>query len=150
MNLKMTIALLFMAASSFAQFTETAAYNPDVQIREIGSFRNYLCGAAKLSTVRDHEKVSYMLEYHSDMNAKERNAIHFDGTAETLDALYDLLNSFFLDENKNNENYTRTFRLGETAVICTYFSNWIEFKTEDGHVLIPERQLNKLFGRKRK
>ncbi len=77
-------------------------------------------------------------------------SITFKNTDGTFSKLYTILKSFFLDENKKNKQYSRTFVLGNTSVNVSYkimlTGRGIMFYTKDGYINWDERDVDKLFG----
>lgn len=140
------ISLLFFSFTN-AQLVETSNYNE--KITTVGGFASgQMSHAAIKSETVDGTKV-YTLVYGLS-NAKS-NQISFKETGNDLEELYMLLNSFFTKENKRNENYKKTFKLGDEEVICQSFQGipiQIYFKTNQGEFYMSEKQLNKLFGKK--
>lgn len=42
----------------------------------------------------------------------------FSEVSGTLNTLYDILKSFFLEENETNKDYKRQFTLGKHEIVC--------------------------------
>ncbi|WP_055445563.1 hypothetical protein [Lacinutrix himadriensis] len=143
--LKLTFLLFFSLTN--AQFSETAL--PEETKTFIGYFNNFNTSHGSLrSEIVDGTKI-YTLKY--GIGAAQNFIIRFEETGNDLESLYQLLSTFFIKENKKDEQYVKSFKLGEVDVICTGFGGipfHIYFKTEDGVFYISERQLDKLFGKR--
>lgn len=91
------------------------------------------------------------LKNSSDMTVYNYFSLSFDGAGNTLNKLYDLLMSFFSDENRKNKSYEKTFRLGKDMVLVRHFNKLtaksILLATGKNHITFTEKELKKLFGR---
>ena len=71
--------------------------------------------------------------------------VKFSGIDDTFEKFYELLKSFFLDENRKNKNYSQTFRLGEKMVNLQHYpvikGKGIMVSTNEGYI-------DKLFGKR--
>jgi hypothetical protein len=78
-------------------------------------------------------------------------SITFKNLDGTFEKFYDILKSFFLEENKKNRNYSRTFKLGDKGVNIQYHllitGRGIRFTTSDGYTYWSEKDIDKLFGK---
>lgn len=78
-------------------------------------------------------------------------SINFSGMGNTFNQLYNLLISFFTDENRQNKNYMQTFKLGETGVNLQHTSligrHGVRLTTKEGYINLSERDIDKLFGK---
>lgn len=78
-------------------------------------------------------------------------SIHFSGRDNTLGSLYTLLTSFFTEENRNNKQLEKIVKLGSEMVHVQHYrsltGHTIMFSTKENHILLTERELNKLFNR---
>mgnify|MGYP000850339476 FL=1 len=115
----------------------------------IGSF--YGSGTAELTFIVKNGKTIYKRNF-SDVTKTpaKTSSIEFMETGGALGSLYDLLKAFFLKENKKNELYRKTFKLGETDVACSIFQGvptQIYFQSSVGSFYLSERHLRKLFGK---
>jgi hypothetical protein len=87
---------------------------------------------------------------------KEREAsyfgVNFNGRNDTYHTLYLLLKSFFLDENRKNRDYMKTFTLGTTGVNlqhCRLIGGpGVMFTTKEGYINFSEKDIDKLFGKR--
>jgi len=77
-------------------------------------------------------------------------SIKFNGVDNTFEKLYELLKSFFLDENRKNNKYTQTFRLGDQMVnlqhILLVTGKGVMLSTREGYINLSEGDIDKLFG----
>lgn len=145
------IAFLIFSVSTHAQLTETAASKAVKEVTAVGSFSTTMqASQAKLSYTTTGSEKTYTLKYRQNGTKPEQSVV-FVADDATINALYDILKSFFTKENVANQNYTRSFTLGDKAVVCTVHKNVtpsVLVKTEDGSFFINESQVDKLFGRK--
>jgi hypothetical protein len=78
-------------------------------------------------------------------------SITFKNIDGTFEKFYTILKSFFLEENKKNRNYSRTFKLGNKGVSIHYHllitGRGIRFTTSDGYTYWSEKDIEKLFGK---
>ncbi|WP_417619847.1 hypothetical protein [Oceanihabitans sediminis] len=143
--LKLTFLLFFSITN--AQFAETAL--PDEKVKTIGGFSNLGMSHAVLRyEIIDDIKV-YSLKYGLTQDVS--HILQFNETGSDLEALYDLINTFFIKENKKKDVYKKAFKLGDVDVICRSSHNipyQVSFKTDQGQFRMSERQFNKLFGKR--
>lgn len=62
------------------------------------------------------------LKNSRDMTVYNYFSLNFDGAGNTLNKLYDLLISFFLDENRKYKSYEKSFRLCKDMVWVRHFN----------------------------
>ncbi len=78
-------------------------------------------------------------------------SIRYNGVDNTTEKLYQLLISFFADENRKNKDYEKTFRLGNEAVLVRHYpkliATTISFSTTKNTILFTEKEVKKLFGK---
>jgi hypothetical protein len=79
-------------------------------------------------------------------------SIKFNGVDDTFEKFYQLLKSFFLEENRKNKNYTQTFRLGEQMVNLQHYllvtGKGVRLSTKEGYINLSEGDIDKLFGKR--
>jgi hypothetical protein len=141
------LALMFTTATH-AQLTEkeTAGWNP------IGKLK--FGGITKASLeYQNNGRDTTLLLFVKDFREQPKNnyfSIQFKNTDGTFSKLYAILKSFFLEENKKNKSYSRTFQLGNTTVNVSHkiliTGRGIMFYTKDGYANWSERDVDKLFG----
>jgi hypothetical protein len=108
---------------------------------------------ARLQYIASGEDTTYLLFIKDVRDQPKDNyfSITFKGIDNTYDKLYNILKSFFLDENKKNKKYSRTFRLGDKGVNVQHYrlitGRGIMFTTNDGYTYWSEQDIDKLFGR---
>ena len=75
--------------------------------------------------------------------------LEFSGTSKNVDSLYKIFESAFSDENKNNPNYSVSFKFNDDeAQITTYKNDSVYFcklTTENSYFYLTETQVKKLF-----
>lgn len=107
-------------------------------IKEDTTFMLYLQDDQKLKNSRD-------------MSVTKNFSIHFNGNNNTVGKLYDLLTSFFTDENRKNKKLEKVFSLGDQMVYVQHYPKLtaaaILFSTKENHIAFTERELKKLFGK---
>lgn len=78
-------------------------------------------------------------------------SIRYSGVDNTTEKLYQLLISFFTDENRKNKDYEKSFRLGNEAVLVRHYpkliATTISFSTTKNTILFTEKEVKKLFGK---
>ncbi len=79
-------------------------------------------------------------------------SVKFNGTGNTFSQLYELLQSFFLAENRKNKDYMKTFRLGEEGVNLQHCNligqHGVTLTTKEGYINLSEKDVDKLFGKR--
>jgi hypothetical protein len=79
-------------------------------------------------------------------------SVSFENENGTLNSLYEILKSFFTKENRKNKEYIRMFKLGDKNVYCAnaiIFGNYIYFSVDGGFMYLTEKQVDKLFGKRK-
>lgn len=78
-------------------------------------------------------------------------AIVFDGQDNTFGKFYDVLKSFFSDENKKNKEYAVSLKLGGKNVnlmnMRVMGTTSVMVHGEKGYFYLTEKQVDKLFGK---
>lgn len=78
--------------------------------------------------------------------------IKFNGVDNTLETFYQLLKSFFLEENRKNKNYNQTFRLGDQMVYLQHnlliTGKGVMLSTKEGYINLSKGDIEKLFNKK--
>lgn len=79
-------------------------------------------------------------------------SVKFKGTGNTFSQLYELLQSFFIAENRKNKDYMKTFRLGEEGVNLQHCNligqHGVRLTTNEGYINLSEKDVDKLFGKR--
>jgi len=108
---------------------------------------------ARLQYIASGKDTTYLLFIKDVRDQPKDNyfSITFKGIDDTYDKLYNILKSFFLDENKKNKKYSRTFKLGDKGVNVQHYrlitGRGIMLATDDGYTYWTEHDIDKLFGR---
>lgn len=138
-----------LAGIASAQLEEKEAAN----WQTIGQLKFGGISKAKLQYNANGADTTYFL-FVKDVREQPRDnyfSITFKNIDGTFEKLYTILKSFFLDENKKNRNYSRTFKLGNKGVNIQYHllitGRGVRFTTEDGYTYWSERDIDKLFGK---
>lgn len=148
--MKLLILLaLFIPALTYAQL-EIKKDNPSTII---GTARSSNSLIAELSyRVYDTDTVYTLIFKNMKYELlSDYQAIIFHAEGNTLNGLYDVLNSFFNEENKNKKDYQVRFSLGKedisVSVIKGMGKRSVMFWTDKGYVIFDEKTINKVFGR---
>ena len=136
-----------------AQITmaEKAVWKPVGKLKTLGST------IASLDYSASGPDTTYLL-FMKDFTERGKNAepqyfsIKFNGVDNTFEKFFQLLKSFFLDENRKNKNYTQSFRLGDQMVYLQHFllvtGNGVKLSTKEGYINLSKGDIDKLFGKK--
>ena len=151
------IVIIILCAFSFqivsAQITmaEKADWKPVGKLTSLGST------IASLEYRESGRDTTYLLLMR-DFTRKGENAetqfftIKFNGADNTLDIFYQLLKSFFLDDNRSNKNYNQTFRLGDQMVYLQHnlliTGKGVMLSTKEGYINLSKGDIDKLFNKK--
>lgn len=151
--LSCTLALLFHF-SAYAQLEEIESSKSSwVTVGEVKWLSNvkaslkYIPGIDKtyLLYLQDDEK----LKNNRDMTVYQYFSVRFSGKDNTAEKLYELLISFFDEENKKNKSYEKTFRLGTEMMLVRHFpkltTHAIVLATKQNHITLTKKEINKLF-----
>lgn len=145
-----TLVLIFLLAP-FVGFSQIQVM-PKTQEITIGKVKR---GGQFVAEIKQEIKDGDTLYFYMFQNAKystitDFQIIHFEGK-KTLDDLYTLLMSVFLEENKKNKEYKVDFNLGKsycsikTERMMGLTAVW--FYTDKGYNSYTEKEINKLFGK---
>jgi len=97
--------------------------------------------------MQDEEK----LKNNRDMTVTKHFSIRFNGIGNTTGNLYNLLTSFFADENRKNKKLEKIFTLGNEMVHVQHYpkltGHAIMFSTKENHIVFTQKELKKLFGK---
>lgn len=93
-----------------------------------------------------------LLMRDSRYELKDYFSIRFNSEGGALGNLYQILISFFKKENRKNKNYEKLFNLGDQRVFVQHYrqltGHQVMLSTNDGHILLGEGEINKLFDKK--
>lgn len=141
-----SIVCILISLNTHAQIIET---NSSSVPTTIGSFNKAFGSQAYLIQTINPGDTIYTLRFKI-YGDKDLNTISFKEEGGTLNSLYKILISFFYPENKTNNNYKRTFKLGNEDITCTISTAGnlsVVFGTNHGFFLMTEKQCGKLFGK---
>lgn len=142
--------LSFQIAGAQITMAEKADWKSIGKLRTLGSTKASL--EYSLSG-RDTVYLLFMKDFTKRGEKAESQffSIRFNGVGNTFEKLYELLKSFFLDENRKN-SYTQTFRLGSQMVNLQHFllvtGKGVKLSTKDGYINLSEGDIDKLFGKR--
>lgn len=78
-------------------------------------------------------------------------SIKFNGVDNTFEKFYELLRSFFREENRSS-SYSQSFRLGDQMVYLQHFllvtGRGVKLSTREGYISFSEGDIDKLFGKR--
>ena len=137
--------LAMLGSNAQITMAETAEWTTIGQLKPLGSLK------AKMEYRVSGNDTIYFL-FVKDFTKREEPhyfGVKFRSTDNTFSKLYELLKSFFLDENRG-KNYTKTFRLGEDMVNLQHqllvTGKGVRFTTREGYINFSEKDIDKLFG----
>lgn len=144
-------ALSFQMLNAQITMAEKADWKPIGKLKSLGST------IASLEYRESGRDTTYLL-FMRDFTKRGENAetqffsIKFNGVDNTLGTFYQLLKSFFLDENRSNKNYNQTFRLGDQMVYLQHCSlitgKGVMLTTKEGYINLSKGDIDKLFNKK--
>jgi len=143
--------LTFQNVGAQIAMAEKMDWKPIGKLKILGSTM------ATLEYVESGRDTTYLL-LMKDYTTRGDNAeskyfsVRFNGINNTLEKLYQLLKSFFLEENRNNKNYIQSFRLGEQMVYLQHCllvtGKGVRFGTKEGYINLSKGDIEKLFKKK--
>lgn len=119
----------------------------------VGELKSLGVTKARMQYLSYGNDTTYMLFMKDMKNPKVVNyfSVSFRNVNSTYSSLYDLMKTFFTDENKRNKKYEQTFRLGTTYVHIQHkpliTAHGIMLSTKEGFIYLSERDIEKLFGK---
>ena len=152
LNMKTILFLyiyLFITITTKAQLEERRP----VDWKPIGKLHFGGITKAKMEYTANGTDTTYLLLVKDVREQPKDNyfTINFKSSGGTFSKLYTILKSFFLDENKKDKSYSRTFDLGNTGVNVQHhrllINRGIRFYTKDGYAYWSEKDVDKLFGK---
>ena len=142
--------LSFQMVSAQITMAEKADWQPIGKLKSLGMTKASLEYA--LSS-RDTIYLLFMKDFTDRGENAESNyfSIRFNGVDDTFDKFYQLLKSFFLDQNRN-KNYSQSFRLGEEMVYLQHSmlitGKGVKLSTKEGYFNFSKGDIDKLFNKK--
>lgn len=146
------IIILFCFAATICkaqiEMGESAQWTLVGQVKSLGKT------IAKLEYSFNGSDTVYFLLMKDFKRQQETNyfSIKFKGTGNACSQFYELLFSFFTDENKKNKDYMKTFKLGGEAVNLQHCSligtHGVRLTTNDGYINLSKKDIEKLFGKR--
>jgi hypothetical protein len=149
---KLFTALVLSACctAAFAQIEEQQS----AKWETIGELKTLGITKAKMQFVASGSDTTFLL-LMKDMHRHEDTnyfSIKFNSTGNTFGKFYDLLKSFFIEENRKNRDYMRTVKLGSTMVNFQHNpligGPGVRITTNDGYVNLTQRDIDRLFGKR--
>lgn len=152
---RILLCVLFLISFHIAGAQITMAEK--VEWKTIGKLKPLGSTKATLEYNASGRDTTYLL-FMKDFTKRGENAeskffsIKFKGIDNTFEKLYALLKSFFLDENRKNNQYSQSFRLGSQMVYLQHYllvtGKGVKLSTNDGYITLSEGDIDKLFGKK--
>lgn len=151
---KILFCFLYVISFHIADAQITMAQKADW--KTVGKLKSLGSTLASLEYNVSGRDTIYLL-FMKDFTKRGENAeaqffsIKFNGVDNTVEKFYQLLKSFFLDENRKNKNYTQSFRLGDQMVYLQHYllvtGKGVKLSTKDGYINLSKGDIDKLFGR---
>ncbi len=149
-SLFISFLLCIFALSIHAQIemAETANWEKIGEVKSLGTT------LAKLEYKITDADTVYFLLMKDFKKQQEVNyfSLKFKGTGGAYSQFYQLLKSFFTDDNRKNKEYMQTFKLGSEGVNlqhCTLIGrHGVRLTTRDGYINLSEKDIDKLFGKR--
>ncbi|MBL0359219.1 MAG: hypothetical protein IPP72_21175 [Chitinophagaceae bacterium] len=142
---------LFLCLAFTGVYAQIEMASP-VQWKLLGEVKSIGITIAKMEFHTSGNDTVYFLLMKDFRKQQEINyfSLKFNSTANAFGTLYELLKSFFLNENKKNKDYIQTFRLGQEGVNlqhCTLVArHGVRLTTRDGYINLSEKNIDQLFG----
>lgn len=150
------ILLCFLYVISFQNADAQITMAQKAEWKTVGKLKSLGSTLASLDYNVSGPDTIYLL-FMKDFTKRGENAeprffsIKFNGMDNTVEKLYQLLKSFFLDENRKNKNYTQSFRLGDQMVYLQHnllvTGKGVMLSTKEGYINLSKGDIDKLFGR---
>lgn len=145
-SLKLAFCFLLIQQSSAAFSQTTDASTTWTQIGKVGSKKVEL--SYKLQPAGD---TLFHLKFpDASQNTKRAyKTLRFSGSTQRF---YEVMKSVFLPENRNDDAFSSTIKLGEEEVVVKNFKrpygSLVRLHAKGGTVTLSEKQVDKLFGRR--
>ena len=148
MNMKSIIicSLTMLVGGASAQISTPVKEIPSTIIGKVNPMNTFI---AELNYSVKDKDTTYTLSFR-DMKYEQITSIksiQFSGEGNTVEQLYSLMKSVFLDENKKNKDYAVTVTLGSNLVSISHYRNMVQFLVDNSNVFLTEKQIDKLFGK---
>lgn len=144
-------AISFHVAGAQITMAQKADWKPIGKLKTLGSTKASL---EYQLTGRDTIYFLFMKDFTKRGEKAEPHyfSVKFNGVDDTFQKFYELLKSFFLDENRKNKKYTQTFRLGDKMVNLQHqllvTGKGVMLTTKEGYINLSEGDIDKLFGKR--
>lgn len=149
-KLLMAAVLCICFSAAFAQIEEQQSAKWEI----IGELKTLGITKAKMEFIASGSDTTFLL-LMKDMHRREDTdyfSIKFNSTGDTFSKFYELLKSFFIEENRKNRDYMRTVKLGSTMVNFQHNpligGPGVRITTNEGYVNLTQRDIDKLFGKR--
>lgn len=146
----LTLSFLIVFTKSFGQISPPTKVAPAVTVGKIAPLGGFV---ADLTYQINDGDTTYTLRFN-DAQYKQINSIEsvrFSADGGTVDELYNLFKSVFLDENKKNKDYIVQFTLGRESVTISNTKSLgvtsAMFTRKSSFFTLTEKQVDKLFGK---
>lgn len=119
----------------------------------VGKVKNGMTYVAELQYMIEDKDTTYMVLYNNFkyQHITDIQSIVFANDDNTVQKFYDILKTFFSEENKKNKDYTINLKLGDSDVRLyntrVMGVTSVSIYTDKGYFGITEKQLDKLFGK---
>lgn len=148
--------MIVMVAILFISVNRLVAQIEQLEKRDwtvVGELKSLGVTKARMQFLPHGSDTTYMLFMKDMKNPKVVNyfSVSFRNINNTYGQLFDLMKTFFTEENRRNKKYEQTFRLGTTYVHIQHkpliTSHGIMLTTKEGFIYLSERDIEKLFGK---
>lgn len=146
-DMRYTIFLLLLPVISFCQ-VQINEPSKRVSLSEVKSFGAY---RAQMDYIIQDKDTMFIMTFINDKYSTlvDLKSVSFYSEGGSFEALYKLMKSVYLPENKDNKNYFVSFKLGkENVSVSRVFNSMCMFSTQSGYINLTEKQIDKLFGKR--
>jgi hypothetical protein len=145
-SLILSFVLILSALNSYCQVEIKQARTKNV-IGEVKSGGKFV--AELSSTVMSTGDTLYLINYQNREYQRiiSVESISFLKDGNTLEDLYNALNSFFEDKEKQSKDYNLDVQVGRRTLNLSYYKGNVMIITREGYFILNKKQLDKLFGK---
>jgi len=152
-----TVLFFFFYLLSFQMVDAQITMAEKADWKLLGKLKSLGTTLASLQYIESGRDTTYFL-LMKDFTKRGDNAeaqyfsITFSGIDNTLEKFYQLMQSFFTEENRKNKNYIQSFRLGEQMVYLQHciliIGKGVRLGTKEGYINLSKGDVGKLFNKK--
>ena len=151
-TIKLILLFAFAVVSQYA-FAQLKEHTVSDDWQTLGEVKYVGAPKARITFLPGKSDTTYLLLMRDHRyELKDYFSVRFSGKDNTLENLYNILISFFTKENRKNKKYEKLFTLGSDRVFVQHYkqltSHQIIISTHDGHILLGEGEVKRLFNKK--